>query len=171
MSRIFLVGFMGVGKSTVGKKLASLLGYQFLDLDADFEQSYKISIPEFFQKYDEALFRKLEYEKLISSLECENVVISTGGGTACFFDSMDVMNNNGLTIYLEMPVAGIASRLINARKKRPLVLGLSEQELTAFIESKLKERKVFYEKAKVRVDAFNADVQQLAENISKLVSS
>lgn len=165
MSRIYLVGFMGVGKSTTGKKIAALLNYQFLDLDVDFEESFKISIIEFFKKYDEKLFRKIEYEKLISTFESKNMVVSTGGGTACFFDSMEKMNQNGLTIYLKMPAEAIVSRLKKAKIKRPLIQNLSEDELLEYIENKLDERKVFYEKAAIIVDAINLDSKQLADQI------
>ena len=161
MSRIYLAGFMGVGKSTVGKRLAAILNYDFLDLDADFEESYKISINSFFKKYDESLFRKLEYQKLLGSLTRQNTVISTGGGTPCFFNSMDVMNTNGITMAPER----IASRLKTAKKKRPLVQNTSDEELLAFIKNKLEERKDFYEKAQITIDALNLNVNQLAEKI------
>jgi shikimate kinase len=171
MNRIYLVGFMGAGKSTVGKKLSSLLDYQFLDLDDDFEESYKISIHSFFKKYDETLFRKLEYQKLLSSLSRKNTVISTGGGTPCFFDSMDVMNANGITVYLKMSPEAIASRLKIAKKKRPLVESTSDEELLEFIKNKLEARKGFYEKAKITINAINLDVKQLSEQIQKEIAA
>lgn len=165
MSRIYLVGFMGSGKSTVGKKLASLLEYQFLDLDVDFEESYKISINSFFKKYDESLFRKLEYQKLLNTFSKQNFVISTGGGTACFYDAMDLMNDNGITIYLKMSPEAIASRLKFAKNKRPLVQNTSDEELLAFIKTKLDERSSFYEKSRLIINAINLDAKQLAEHI------
>lgn len=171
MGRIYLVGFMGAGKSTAGKRLAAVLNYQFLDLDEDFEESFKISINSFFKKYDESLFRKLEYQKLLGSLSRQNTVISTGGGTPCFFDSMDVMNKNGVTIYLKMSPEAIASRLKTAKKKRPLVESTSDAELLEFIKNKLEDRKAFYEKAKITIDAINLDVKQLSELIKKEIAS
>jgi shikimate kinase len=165
MSRIYLVGFMGAGKSTVGKRLASLLQYQYLDLDDDFEESFKISIQSFFEKYDESLFRKLEYQKLLSSLSKNDIVISTGGGTPCFFDSMDIMNANGITVYLKMSPEAIASRLKIAKKKRPLVQSSSDDELVEFIQKKLEERKGFYEKAAITINAISLNVKQLSEKI------
>ena len=171
MSRIYLVGFMGAGKSTVGKRLAAVLNYHFLDLDDDFEESYKISISSFFKKYNESLFRKLEYQKLLDSLSRQNTVISTGGGTPCFFDSMDVMYANGTTVYLKMSPEGIASRLKTAKKKRPLVQSMKDEELLEFIKNKLEERKGFYEKAKITINAINLNVNQLSELIKKEIAS
>jgi len=171
MSRIYLVGFMGAGKSTVGKKLAAVLNYQFLDLDDDFEESYKINISSFFKKYDENLFRKLEYQKLLSSLSRQNTVISTGGGTPCFFDSMDIMNANGITVYLKMSPEGIASRLKTAKKKRPLVQSMKDDELLEFIKNKLEERKGFYEKATITINAINLSLRQLSEQIQNELAS
>jgi len=162
---------MGAGKSTVGKRLAAVLNYHFLDLDDDFEESYKISISSFFKKYDEKLFRKLEYQKLLDSLTKQNTVISTGGGTPCFFDSMDMMNANGLTVYLKMSPEGIASRLKAAKKKRPLVQSMKDEELLEFIKNKLEERKGFYEKASITIDAINLNVKELSEQIQKELAS
>jgi len=171
MSRIYLVGFMGAGKSTVGKRLAAVLNYQFLDLDDDFEESYKISISSFFKKYDEKLFRKLEYQKLLNTLIKENTVVSTGGGTACFFDSMEVMNAIGMTVYLKMSPEAIASRLKTAKKKRPLVQSMKDEELLEFIKNKLEERKKSYEKATITIEAINLNVKQLSELIKKEIAS
>ena len=89
MAKIYLVGFMAVGKSTIGKKLAEMLGYTSLDLDDVFEEKYKITIKTFFNKYDEDLFRNLEAELLKTTFEMDDIVISTGGGTACFFNNID----------------------------------------------------------------------------------
>lgn len=162
---------MGAGKSTIGKRLATILKYQFLDLDDDFEESYKISISSFFKKYDERLFRKLEYRKLLDSISRRDTVISTGGGTPCFFDSMDVMNENGITVYLKMTPEAIANRLKYAKKKRPLVQNTSDKELLEFIKNKLEERKAFYEKATITIHAINLDVKQLSEQILQELAS
>lgn len=165
MSKVFLIGFMGVGKSTVGKRLASKLNYSFLDLDHAFEEKYKISIKDFFTKYDEALFRKLEREMLFSTKAFTDIVIATGGGTACFFESIDWMNKNGLTVYLEMPVKGIVDRLTEARKPRPLIQSIPREALTEFVTGKIKEREPFYQKAKISLPALDIDYNMLISTI------
>ena len=156
---------MGVGKSTIGRQLANELGYSFLDLDDAFETKYKVSINDFFQKYGEELFRKLEYEVLISTFNMENVVISTGGGTACHFDAMQQMNDNGVTIYLEMSETALVNRLKNAKRKRPLIINKSESELIDTVNSKLQDRIPFYEKALIKVDAMHIEIKELASRI------
>ena len=163
LSRIYLIGFMGVGKSTFGKKLARKLGFRFIDLDSVFEKKYKIRIDDFFGKYDENLFRRLEYEALTASFSSVNTVIATGGGSPCFFDAMEKINEQGLSIYLRMESAAIAHRLTHAKKPRPLVKGKSGDELCELIKQKLEERKTFYEQAHFTVDAISIDVKEVAE--------
>ncbi|MEJ2595767.1 MAG: shikimate kinase [bacterium] len=165
--RIYLIGFMGVGKSTIGKQLAGLLGYRFLDIDRVFENKYKININSFFEKYDELLFRKLEYNILEESFTREKTVISTGGGTPCFFDAMERMNRKGLTVYLEMDTEEILSRLKRTKKKRPLVSALSEQELRKAIAQKLEERIPFYSRAKIIYPATDINLNQLVKMITQ----
>lgn len=166
-NRIYLVGFMGVGKSTIGKQLAKKLGYDFIDIDREFEKKYKISIRGFFDKYDEDLFRKLEYQVLHDSFNLDNVVVSTGGGTACFFNSIELMNEYGFTIYLEMSQDALFVRLKNARRKRPLVADKSDEDLKATISNKLDERLPYYQQAKLIVDAAELDVETLKASIEK----
>ncbi|MBE0651093.1 MAG: shikimate kinase [Bacteroidales bacterium] len=165
--RIYLIGFMGAGKTTVGKKLADVLGYQFIDLDDYFEEHYKIDIQGFFDKYGEELFRNLEYERLLKTFEMKNVVVATGGGTPCYHDSIDEINKNGVSVYLEMTPAAIADRLINAVKKRPLLEGRTGDELIKYIETKLDERLAYYEKAHLTVDGVGVDLKKLVESLEQ----
>ena len=167
VSRIYLVGFMGVGKSTVGKQLANILGYKHLDLDAAFEKKYKINIDLFFKKYGETLFREIEYNLLLGTFDQENIIISTGGGTVTTGDAMDRMNENGITVYLEMPVGALVLRLSKTKKRRPLLDGKNEADLVKTIEYKLAERIPIYCKAQLKVDALNVDVRHLSELIQK----
>ncbi len=162
---------MGVGKSTVGKKLAKRLGYTFYDLDKAFEEKYKISINDFFGKYDENLFRALEQEQLQETFQQKRLVVATGGGTACYHDSMESINHNGLSIYLKMKPSALSQRLKMAKKKRPLIEGLNEEQLIDFIQRKLREREVYYNKAQWTVQAINLDIKALAEKIVKQQSS
>jgi len=152
---------MGVGKSTIGKKLARLLGYKFVDTDEIFEEKYKLSIDTFFSKYNEKLFREFESNILESTFQLNNTIIATGGGTPCFFDAMDKINNSGISIYLKMPVDGIVNRLENAIKPRPLVKDKSHEELTLLVEKLLMKRVSSYEKAQIIFEAINPDMDKL----------
>jgi shikimate kinase len=164
--RIFLIGFMGCGKTTFGKKLASALGYPFFDLDHQIEAQVKRSIPEYFAAHGEASFRQLESSVIQESEYPEDSVISTGGGTPCFNDNMEWMNANGLTIYLEMPPLALARRLEKGKSKRPLLKDLDENALVRFIEDKLSERAAFYSQAKLTIDGIHVN----AEAVKNLIS-
>jgi len=166
MQPVYLVGFMGVGKSTVGKRLASVLNLEFIDLDVMFECKYKLGIHAFFRKYGETLFRQFEQEVLKSTFGMTNVVISTGGGTPCYGTSMDDMRAHGFTVYLHMTPAALVSRLITAKRQRPLLEGKSEEELAAYVECKLLERLPYYTRAHLHVDALSLNITSLAEKIS-----
>ena len=163
LNRIYLIGFMGVGKSTFGKKLARRLGYRFIDLDSIFEKKYKIRIDDFFGKYDEELFRKLEHDALKKSFSSVKTVIATGGGSPCFFGGIEKINQQGISIYLKMEPTAIAHRLTHAKKPRPLIKNKTGEELCEAINQKLEERKVFYEQAHFTVDAINIDAKEVVD--------
>jgi len=158
---------MGVGKSTFGKKLARSLGFRFIDLDSIFEKKYKIRIDDFFGKYDENLFRKLEHDALIESFSSSKTVIATGGGSPCFFSAMEKINAKGVSVYLEMSPAAIAHRLTHAKKPRPLVKGKTGEELCDLIQQKLKERKAIYEQAHFTIDAISVDVKEVGKMLKR----
>ncbi|HPD94495.1 MAG TPA: shikimate kinase [Tenuifilaceae bacterium] len=165
--RIFLVGYMASGKTTLGRALATNLGYRFIDLDDYIETKGKKTIKQIFDEAGEEYFRFLESEALkeVTSLNGD-FVISSGGGTSCFYCNIDFMNNNGITIYLRMEVATLVSRLVGS-KERPLLLGKSKKELTDFIIQALDERKKFYEKAQIIIDADRLN----ADDLTKLIFS
>lgn len=165
MAKIYLIGFMGVGKSTAGKKLASKLDWQFVDTDAVFEEKYKLRIDAFFEKYGEKLFRKLEHDILKSTFDLNNCVVSTGGGLPCHEDAMRRINENGLSVYLEMDPNAILNRLSYSKQKRPLAMNKSKKELLGFIHDKLKERHPFYSQAKITVPALSIKIDFLLELI------
>lgn len=144
MSVIVLVGFMGCGKTTLGRKLAKQLNYDFIDADDAIEKRYRISVKDIFAKFGEAHFRKLEREFILSFRDQDNIVLSTGGGMPCFGDNMQLLNNIGITFYLQRPVQELANRLINAKKPRPLIQGKKLEELVDFIAELLPRREVFY---------------------------
>ncbi len=138
---------MGSGKSALGRQLAGLMNTGFLDLDEMFEERYHISIFDFFEKYDEDKFRRIEKELLFETAALANIVISTGGGTACFYDNMKFIMENGVSVYLRMTSSELAMRLKNVRKKRPLLKDLPPDGLETWISSQLLAREVFYNQA------------------------
>jgi shikimate kinase len=159
--KIYLVGFMGSGKSTAGKNLAVLLNWEFIDLDEMVEKSAGATISEIFQKEGEDYFRKMESEMLDRLKSSENVVISTGGGAPCYNDNMSFMLNTGLTIYLKMTPDQLFDRLAGATDLRPLVKNFDNDQLRGFIEEKLKMREEWYSMAEVTVDGMDLDVNTL----------
>ncbi len=138
--RIFIIGFMYSGKSTVGKKLANLMNLNHIDTDKVFESKYNITISSFFEKYGENLFRELEHKILLETIEEDNIIVSTGGGLPCFHNNMDIIKENGISIYLNMSPISIIHRINNSKKKRPLLQNKSPEELQEYIENLLKER-------------------------------
>ena len=163
--RIVLVGYMGSGKSTVGKKLASKLGFSFYDTDQIIEEQYKISIYNFFEKYEEDVFRKIEYDVLKNILIHNNAVISTGGGTPCFRNNMDIINKNSYSVYIKMHIDSIETRLINSKKSRPLLKDISQTNLKAFIEKQLLEREKYYNQANLIIKGEKLDINYLIESL------
>ncbi len=144
MERVFIVGYMGSGKTTVGKRLARSLSLQFIDLDAFIEGKYRKTVSRLFEERGEEGFRELEQQTLREVAEFENVVIATGGGTPCFFDNMALMNRAGITVYLQAEPEELAHRLISSRTVRPLITGKSKEELTLFIAEHLPKREYYY---------------------------
>ena len=168
MNKIYLVGYMGAGKTTTARRLAQRLGWDVVDTDDLFEEKYKISVCDFFNKYDEDLYRKLEAEVLKSTESMEHVVISTGGGTACYFDNMNWMNQHGATVFLRISQKAVVDRLLHAKRKRPLSIGKSEEELTVFVEQHYTSRLPFYEQARITVKSEDLDLDDLVRQIERL---
>ena len=149
--KIFLIGFMGCGKTTLGKKLAYILKHQFIDLDSCIEEQEGKTISQIFQEDGEDYFRNLERVYLNRIIEKEDVVISTGGGTPCFFDNMDQMNENGKTIYINMHPKELLPRLLSSSSKRPLLSGIYEKEMLDYVFKTIRSREKYYYKAKIVV--------------------
>jgi len=163
---IFLVGYMGCGKSTKAKQLAHRLGCPVIDLDSEIINKSGKTIAEFFTAFGEGGFRDYESEMLKSFSYPEKCIVATGGGLPCFFDNMEWMNANGTTVYLQMEPAQLVSRLQN-RQKRPLIKDLDDAQLLDFINEKLSERNPFYTQAKVIVNAFDLDAETLEKAIAE----
>lgn len=145
---IFLIGFMGCGKTTLGKRLSRKLDYSFYDMDEEIEKKAGLSVSEIFSQKGEAAFRKMEREYLKSLNPESDLVIATGGGAPCFGDNIELMNQLGITVYLKMSPVSLAGRLQKARSIRPLIEGLGDEALLEFIHERLKEREPHYKKAK-----------------------
>ena len=149
MKRVFLVGYMGVGKTTIGKLLSKELGVQFIDLDKYIESRYRKTVPDIFAEKGEEKFRMIEREMLREVASFQNVLISTGGGTPCFFDNMDLMNQHGVTVYIKASAKQLVSRLLASKGVRPIIQGKSPEELKDFVTTHLAEREEYYSKAKL----------------------
>ena len=149
MKRVFLIGYMGSGKTTVGKRLAISLSLSFIDLDDFIQNKYRKTIAELFAEIGEEEFRKIESKTLREVSEIEDVVISTGGGAPCFFDNMKIMNNAGITLYIEAEPEELAARLLASKTVRPLIAGKSEDELIPFIKKHLSQRERYYKSAQI----------------------
>ena len=148
MNRIFLIGYMGSGKTTVGQLLATQLGYSFIDMDNHIEGKLFKSVSQIFAELGEDQFRLLEKQCLHEVAEFDQVVISTGGGVPCFFDNMEYMNKQGVTVYLKLSSADLAERLEQSHaNKRPLLANRKGEELLHFISEELAKREPFYSQA------------------------
>lgn len=152
MKRIILIGYMGAGKTTVGKDLAKQLGLTFYDLDWYIETRMRKKIPEIFAERGEDGFRKIEHNMLHEVAEFENVVISCGGGTPCFFDNMDYLNSQSDVVYLRATPETLFKHLKMGKGVRPLLQGKNDEELIVFIREQLAKREEFYSKANHIVD-------------------
>ncbi|MCH5303022.1 MAG: shikimate kinase [Prevotella sp.] len=152
MTRIIIIGYMGSGKTTVGKALAKELGLPFYDLDWYIESRMRKKVSQIFAECGEDGFRKIEYNMLHEVAEFEDVIISCGGGTPCFFDNMEYLNQQGQVVWLKAEPEVLYRHLLMGKGDRPLLKGKSPDELIAFIKEQLEWREPFYGKARHVVD-------------------
>lgn len=166
--KIFLIGFMASGKSTVGKKLANKLDMPFIDLDNYIEEKYNTTIRSMMYNQGQDVFREKERDALDEVLQkAGSYVISTGGGTPCYFDNMEKMKKAGETIYIELDVATLVGRLMNSKKDRPLIWGKSEKDLTVYATELLDRRDGIYNTAKYKLNGRNLKVDSIIGIIEK----
>ncbi len=169
MKRIILIGYMGAGKTTVGKDLAKALGVTFYDLDWYIETRMRRTVKQIFDERGEEGFRKIERNMLHEVAEFENVVISCGGGTPCFFDNIDYMNRQGETIYLQATPQVLQAHLKMGKGVRPLLLNKTDEEALAFMKEQLQQREPYYLKAKHVLDVNLMDnYDKIASHIEKI---
>lgn len=150
MKPIFLIGFMGSGKSTLGAALGRATRLEYIDLDNYIECRFHANVRDLFARHGEAGFRDIERRMLLEVSAFEDVVVACGGGTPCFFDNMDLMNRSGLTVMLDASEECLTARLTVGRTRRPLIASLDDAELRAYIRQALAERMPFYRRAAVR---------------------
>lgn len=149
--KIFLIGIMGSGKTHWAQRLADYLHMDWIDLDQQIEKVTDMPVRDIFATQGEEYFRLKEKDTLRQFAGVNNIIIATGGGTPCFHDNMAWMNENGITIWLNVDSAVLAERLKRKKYKRPLISHLNDDEIQNFIEAKIKEREPFYAQAQYHI--------------------
>ena len=166
--KIYLIGFMGCGKSSIGKKLASACRLSFVDTDVLFENEYQCTISDFFATHTEAEFRIKEQKILHQTAQLNDVVIATGGGIPCFEDNMQWLLSHGTVVYVEMPPLALHHRLMHSKKERPLLA--NKETLLEDIETLLAQREATYQKANICISGIQFNVNTLIETINNHIS-
>lgn len=174
MTRIFLIGYMGAGKSTMGKALAKTMDLTFIDLDDFIVNRQHKTVSEIFEEVGEDGFRQIERKALIEVAAYENVVISLGGGTPCFFDNMDVVNKAGKSVYLRPSEEVLLQRLIKGKSKRPLLAQKSDDEILQVIREQLAWREPYYLRASLVFEASHLenkeDIHFHSEELARMLA-
>ena len=169
MKRIVLIGYMGSGKTTVGKALGKEIGLPFYDLDWYIESRMRKKVSQIFAERGEEGFRVIERNMLHEVAEFEDVVISCGGGTPCFFDNMDYLNSQAQVVYLRCEPVVLRKHLLMGKGDRPLLKGKSPEELITYIREQLEYREQFYTKARFTLDVSLMDnYEKIKITIEKL---
>lgn len=169
---VFLVGYMGCGKSTVGRRLARSLGYRYVDMDIEIERRAGMSINRIFEICGEEEFRAMERELLaeLAALD-DDVVVSTGGGVPCRGDNMEIMNNAGITVYLKMSPDKLLSRLAGGKDKRPIIRDMDDTKLLEFIVRNLEQRESYYNRASMTIDCNGVRDSYITEHVERLLQN
>ena len=169
MRRIILIGYMGSGKTTIGRALGKETGLPFYDLDWYIENRMRRKVSQIFAERGEEGFRQIERNMLHEVAEFEDVVISCGGGTPCFFDNMDYLNQQGQVVYLRCEPEVLRRHLLMGKGDRPLLKGKSPEELIDFISQQLEQREPYYTKARYTLDVSLMDnYEKIKITIDKL---
>ena len=167
MVKIVLVGYMAVGKSTVGKIVAEKLKIAFVDLDENIEKNENLSISEIFANHGEIYFRKIEHEILNDFLESnDDFILALGGGTPCYANNHVFLQNKDISsFYLKMSVEVLVSRLKNEKEKRPIIANLSNEDLDEFVRKHLFDRNYYYLQSKHIISTENKSVKEISDEI------
>ena len=160
---------MGSGKSTIGKELAKALSWKFMDLDQSIVDQCNMGIPQMFEKYGERVFRGMEAKVLRSTMHDKDVIVATGGGAPCHHQNMQWLKDHGHVIYLRLGPEELYQRLKNESENRPLVAQMTDNELSAFVENHLNQRKAYYERAHEIVDG-NGTISEIVDQIKSTLS-
>jgi len=159
--KIFLIGFMGSGKTTIGRRLAERTGFNFVDTDRFIEMQQGMTVSEIFARYGETAFREMEHNILTEIQKIECAVVSTGGGMPCYGNNMDIMHSCGKVVYLKTSPQALTRRLLRSHNERPLIRSKTEEELQQYIVEKLNEREPFYNRAHIIIETENFAMDEL----------
>jgi shikimate kinase len=164
--KIYLIGFMGSGKTYWGQQLSKKLNIPFFDMDEQIVNSEGRSINEIFDKFGEEYFRLKEKGVLKTITEANpTFVMACGGGSPCYFNNIDYMNQSGTTVWLNTSLNVLFQRLLNEKEKRPLLKELSDSQLRSFIIKKFSDRKIYYEQAEVVIDDEEISLDHFIEKL------
>jgi len=166
--KIYLIGFMGCGKTTIGKRLAIRLGFDFVDTDELFSTVHGCTLKDYFDLYLEEKFREEEQKILYQTQQMNDVIVSVGGGTPCFQDNMQWILSNGMAVYIQMPAMALFNRLANSKTPRPLLSSSPNQDLKTTIETLLSQRENTYNQAHIIVQGLDFDMENLMAEIKKI---
>jgi len=165
LMRIFLVGFMGSGKTTVAKNLATMLQFSYFDLDEQIETSTGMTINQIFQNRGEPFFRQMEQAQLFQTISKERTIIATGGGTPCSQPNMDFILAHGLSVYLRVDPEVLTERLVSSKFNRPYIKNLDEKGIRRLIRVLLPEREPWYQMANYVIEANLTEHREVEERI------
>jgi shikimate kinase len=172
MKKVVLIGYMGSGKSVVAKKLANQIGISAVELDEMIEKKCEMSIQELFSSKGELFFRKEEHQLFLNLLNDNNdMVISTGGGTPCYFNNHELLNGeNVVSIYLKASIDTLYNRLLKGKQKRPLIANLNDDEIKEFIAKHLFDRSFYYNQATYKVNVDDKTIDEIVAEIANLLA-
>jgi len=168
---VYLVGFMGCGKTTIGKRIADSLNWRFIDLDKRIEDETGLTINELFAIHGEDYFRKIEAATLRGLTFDSNCIVAVGGGTPCFKENMSFMFDSGYTIYLKLTPMQLAGRLKASVDGRPLIQNIQGTDLLDFIDKKLAKRSKWYKKSHLTIDGFKVNISLINKRIESYFDS
>lgn len=172
MKKVVLIGYMGSGKSVLSKKLSEKIGISFVELDEMIEKKCDLSIEKIFATKGELFFRKLEHQLFLELLNSdEDLIISTGGGTPCYFNNHELMQrDNVVSIYLKASIETLYSRLVDEKHKRPLIAHLNDEETKEFIAKHLFDRSFYYNQTNFKVSVDGKSIEAIVDEMYQLLT-